>query len=133
MDKPIVNRVANSPLITLDLEEFYPRGERRLLDISPWLLEGLIIREKDFRAQLKEHDWAQYKDQYVALHCSTDAIIPGWAYMLVATYLTPFARLTHVGDLSSLENAIGAQVVLNLETTDFTDAPVIIKRCPESQ
>ena len=77
----IVNRVAQSKLITLDLEEFYPAGARLQIDIKDWLFKGLILKEKDFRNQISEHNWAQYEDAYVALYCSTEAIIPGWAYM----------------------------------------------------
>ena len=87
MSEEIINRVANSKLITLDLEDYYHKGERILFDIKDWLLEGLVLREKDFRQQAIEHNWQQYKNCYVALTCSTEAIIPAWAYMLLSTYL----------------------------------------------
>jgi len=133
MDEPIVNRVANSVLVTLDLEELYPSGPRKYIDISPWLHEGLVLREKDFRAQLAKHDWSQYQDCFVAMHCDSDAIIPGWAYMLIATHLQPFARITHVGSLQSLETAILEQLVLTLDVSDYKGVPVIIKGCSDKE
>ena len=84
MEDEIINRVANSKLVTLDLEDYYPKGKRVLFDIKDWLYEGFVLREKDFRKQVAEFDWSQYQDNYVALICSTDAIIPGWAYMLIS-------------------------------------------------
>ena len=90
----IVNRVAKSKLVTFNLEDYYPEGKRFLLDIKDWLHEGFILREKEFRAHLERHDWATYQDAYVALYCSSEAIVPGWAYMLVATKLRPYARKT---------------------------------------
>ena len=106
MEKDIVNRVANSKLQTIDLEDFYPSGKRTALDIKQWLFQGIILKENEFRAFLKGHDWSQYKDQYVALNCSTDAIIPSWAFMLVSTYLNPYSKLVIVGDIPMLETAI---------------------------
>ena len=103
MADEIINRVANSKLVTIDLEDYYPEGERLLLDIKDWLLEGLVLREKDFRQQASEHNWEQYQNCFVALNCSTDAIIPAWAYMLLSTYLEPYASKTVIGDLSNLK------------------------------
>ena len=131
MDNEIVNRVANSKLITIDLEDFYPEVERMLLDISDWLYEGLIVREQDFRESVKNHDWSQYKDKYVALTCKTDAIIPSWAYLLITTYLSPFAKKTVVGNLELLETTIFQEIIINLDLTDFKDKPIIIKGCAE--
>ncbi|MBN4057868.1 DUF2480 family protein, partial [Olleya sp. AH-315-K02] len=106
MSKEIINRVANSKLVTIDLENFYPEGKRVVFDIKEWLFEGLILREKDFRENVKEHDWSQYQGNYVALTCSTDAIIPGWAFMLLTTYLDPYAKKIIVGNLETLETSI---------------------------
>ena len=86
MAKEIINRVANSKLITIDLEDYYPQGKRVVFDIKDWLYEELILREKDFREQVKNHDWSQYKDNYIALTCSSDAIIPSWAYLLLTAH-----------------------------------------------
>ena len=88
MDEEIVNRVANSQLKTIDLEDFYPKGNRVTLDIKQWLFHELILKEKEFRQYLIEHDWNQYDNCYISLTCSSDAIIPSWAYLLISTYLT---------------------------------------------
>lgn len=125
----IINRVANSKLKTLDLEDFYPQGERVLLDISPWLYEGIILKEKDFRAFVNQHQWDQYKDKYVAVHCTTDAIVPSWSYLLISTVLAPYARLIVVGDLRLLEQIIFQQVVADIPIEPYTGIPVIIKGC----
>ncbi len=129
MAEEIVNRIANSKLVTIDLEDFYPSGQRVKFDISEWLLEGLLLREKDFRDQVKNHDWSQYKDAYVALGCSTDAIIPSWAYLLLSTQLNPFAKKVIVGDLELLETVLFSEIIGNLEVNSFQDKPVIIKGC----
>lgn len=129
MEKEIVNRVANSSIVTLDLEDFYPEGKRLALDISQWLLEGIVLREKDFRAYVKEHDWSQYQDCYVALGCSTDAIIPGWAYMLISLELAPHTKKTIVGSLDTLESIIYASIIENLNVDAYIGKPIIIKGC----
>lgn len=127
----IVNRVAKSPLITFDLEDYYPEGKRVVIDIKDWLYEELILREKEFRDQVSKHDWAQYQDAYVALHCSSDAIIPGWAYMLVSSKLQPFAKKAIVGDLEQLETILFQTIIEEIDVTPFTDKPVIIKGCSD--
>ena len=129
MPKEIINRVANSKLITIDLEDFYPEGKRIVFDIKDWLFEGLILREKDFRLKAKEHNWSQYLKNYVALTCSTDAIIPSWAYMLLTTNLYPFAKKALIGNLETLENSIYQDVITDLNVTKFKDKPIIIKGC----
>ncbi len=125
----ITNRVAQSNLVTIDLEAYYPKGQRMLLDISTWLFEGIILREKEFRASLQAHDWGQYTNTYVALTCTTEAIIPGWAYMLVATKLQPFATKVVIGDLELLETCIFQTVIDQMDLKAFIDKPVIIKGC----
>ncbi len=129
MAEEIINRVANSKLVTINLEEYYPAGERVVFDIKDWLLEGIVLREKDFRESAKNHDWSQYEGCYVALTCSTDAIIPGWAYMLLSTYLSPVAKKVVVGDLEMLETLIYSEVIDNLDLSEYKDLPVIIKGC----
>lgn len=129
MSGEIVNRVANSKLITLDLEDYFPEGERMLLDISDWLFEGFILKEKDFRESVNQHQWDQYHNKYVAITCSSDAIIPSWAYLLISTALSPFAKQFIVGDLDLLENIIFHDVILNIPLDRFRDVPVIIKGC----
>ena len=129
MAEEIINRVANSKLKVIDLEDFYPDGKRILLDIKDWLIEGLVLREKDFRAYVSQHDWSQYQDCYVALHCSTDAIVPDWAYMLISIELEAYSKLTVIGDLDQLESIIYASIISGLDVSSYKDLPVIIKGC----
>ncbi len=125
----IVNRVASSALQVFDLEDYYPEGERVALDISGWLWEGFVLREKDFRETLKNHDWNQYTGKYVAVFCSTDAIVPAWAYMLVTTYLLPVAKKVVQGSVAQLNTLIYQEILNGLDYTPYTDKPVIIKGC----
>lgn len=129
MAEEIINRVAKSKLKTIDLEELYPIGKRVVVDISVWLYEGLILKEKDFRNHLKNHSWEQYQDSYIALTCSSDAIIPSWAYLLVATYINPFAKKVIVGDVVLLETAIFQGIINNLDFAHYEGKPIIIKGC----
>ncbi|WP_298238753.1 DUF2480 family protein [uncultured Algibacter sp.] len=129
MPDEIINRVANSKLATIDLEDFYPEGKRILFDIKDWLFEGFVLREKDFRDQVSNHDWSQYKDAYVALTCSTDAIIPGWAYMLLSIHLEPYTNRVITGDLEQLETSIYQDIINNLDVSDYKNKPIIIKGC----
>ncbi|MBC3758278.1 DUF2480 family protein [Hyunsoonleella sp. SJ7] len=129
MADEIINRVANSKLITIDLEDYYPQGRRVLFDIKDWLFEGFVLREKDFRQQASEHDWGQYQDQYVALTCSTDAIIPGWAFMLLSIYLEPFAKKTIIGDLEQLETSIFQDIINHIDISKYEGKPIIVKGC----
>ncbi|MDC8000983.1 DUF2480 family protein [Aequorivita todarodis] len=129
MSEEIINRVANSKLVTFNLEDIYPKGERVAFDISQWLLEGIVLRESDFREQAKQHDWSQYQDKYVALFCSTDAIVPGWAYLLLSLHLAPFVKKVTVGSLEELESTLFAELLQNLDVSEYTDKPVIIKGC----
>ena len=103
MSEEIINKVANSALEVFDLEDYYQDGTRTQIDISQWLQEGFLLKEKDFREALKNHDWSQYQDQFVAINCATDAIIPAWATILVAVHITPFAKKVVSGSLSDLE------------------------------
>lgn len=125
----IINRVAKRKLKTIDLEEIYPSGKRLIFDITNWLYEGLILREKDFRTQIKNHNWQQYKDNYVALCCSTDAIIPSWAYLLLTTKLHPYAKKIVVGDLKLLETVIFKELIEKIDVSVYQNMPVIIKGC----
>jgi hypothetical protein len=116
-------------LVTFDLEDYYPKGERVLFDIKDWLTEGLILREAVFRKMVLAHDWSQYKDKFVALSCSTEAIIPAWAYMLLTTHFHPFAKKVIIGDLQTLETVLYTEIIQNLDVTDLKDKMVIIKGC----
>ncbi|PWH83693.1 hypothetical protein DIS18_03820 [Algibacter marinivivus] len=129
MADEIINRVANSKLVTIDLEDFYPKGKRALFDIKDWLFEGFVLREKDFRTQVSEFNWSKYQDNYVALTCSTDAIIPGWAYMLLSIHLESYAKKIIVGDLEQLETSIYQDIINNLDVKEFKDKPIIVKGC----
>ncbi|MDG1398215.1 MAG: DUF2480 family protein [Polaribacter sp.] len=130
-EKEIINRVANSKLRTFDLEEIYPEGERVVFDIKDWLFQEIILKEKDFRLAVKNHDWSQYKKSFVAIICSADAIIPSWAFMLVAAELIPFANKVVIGDLELLETVIYQELIGFLDFKDFVDKPVIIKGCAD--
>ncbi|RMG69590.1 MAG: DUF2480 family protein [Bacteroidetes bacterium] len=125
----IVNRIANSPIITFKLEEHYPQGERVLLDIKDQLFQGMILRERDFRAWIKTHDWAQYQDQHVAIHCSTDAIVQTWAYMLLEVRLQPYARTIVFGTQEDLERTLWMQALDAIDWSQFADRPVVVKGC----
>jgi len=125
----IINKVANSGLITIDLEEFYPKGERVLFDIKPLLFHELILKEKDFREFIKQHDWSQYKDKLVAITCTADAIIPTWAFMLVSIALEPFAKKIVFGNLETLEAIIFNEALLAIVYEDYKDKRVVIKGC----
>ena len=129
MPDEIINRVANSKLITINLEDYYPQGKRIIFDIKDWLFEGFVLREKDFRDQAKQFDWAQFQDQYVALTCSSDAIIPAWAFILLSIHLEPFAKKTVIGTLELLETSIYQEVLNTLDISEFSNKPIIIKGC----
>ncbi|MEO4007293.1 DUF2480 family protein [Flavobacterium sp. CAU 1735] len=125
----IVNRVANSVLQVFDLEDYYPEGPRFSLDVSQWLYEGLVLREKDFREQLKNHNWETYKDGFVALSCSTDAIVPAWAFMLITAYLEPVAKNVFWGTIPQMEIGLYQEILQKLDYSSYQDKPVIIKGC----
>ena len=129
MKEEIINRVANSKLAVLDLEDYYPEGKRVLIDIKDWLFDGFVLREKDFREHIKQHNWSQYQDNYVALTCSTDAIIPAWAYMLIILELESISKKTIIGDLETLESSIYQDIINYLNLDVFKNKPVIIKGC----
>lgn len=125
----IVNKVANSTLKVFDLEDYYPAGIRTQIDISQWLLDGFLLKEKDFREALKNHDWFQYQDHYVAVHCSTDAIIPAWALILVTTYLVPFTKKVVLGTVIDLNSVLYQDILNQLDYSEYQDHPLIIKGC----
>lgn len=129
MEGEIVNRVANSPIITVNLEDWYTPGTRFSIDLIQWLDEGLILREKAFREALSHHEWTQYKDGFVSLFCSTDAVIPTWAYMLVASYLEPITTKVVAGNTETLEAVLFQEQFDRIDLAPFKDKPVIIKGC----
>ncbi len=125
----ITNKVAQSGLVEFNLEDYYPKGERVLLDIKDHLFQGLILKEKDFREFVKGEDWATYKDKFVALYCSADAVVPTWAYMLMASALEPFAKRIVFGDLKTLETVLFTEALAGIRVADFEDKRVVIKGC----
>jgi Protein of unknown function (DUF2480) len=125
----IVNKVANSVLEVFDLEDFYQEGIRVQIDIAQWLIEGYLLKEKDFREALKNFDWQQYQNNFVAIHCSTDAILPSWASILVASYLASYAKKVVLGSLQDLENAIYQDALSTIDFSVYQDKPVILKGC----
>ncbi|ALU25662.1 DUF2480 family protein [Myroides odoratimimus] len=133
MEGEIVNKVANSALKVFDLEELYPTNPRMDIDIAQWLYEGFVLREKEFRASLKEVDWSIYENAYVGLFCSTDAILPGWAYMLLTSHLQPVAKRIFLGDRAHLEKSIYQELLFSLNYSQYADLPVIIKGCSKKE
>lgn len=125
----IINKVANSALEVFDLEDYYPEGIRTQIDLASWLFEGFILKEKDFREALKNQNWAQYQDHFVAIYCSTDAILPAWAVILVTIQVTPFAQKVVVGSLDDLETALYAEILSPIDYSVYQDKPVILKGC----
>lgn len=129
MEKEIINRVATSKLVVVDLEDYYPKGNRTIVDIKDWLWEELVLREKDFREKVSEHNWSQYQDDFVALTCTSDAIVPAWAFMLLTMHLQPYAKKIVIGSLEQLETSIYQDIIQNLDATVFVDKSLIIKGC----
>lgn len=129
MEADIINRVVNSGLVTLDLEEYYHPGERVLYDIKDNLYMGLMLREKEFRAFLKEHDWRQYTGKNVAITCTEDAIVPTWAYMLLTLNLQPYANTIVFGTLADLDEKLYFDAIAQIDPETYRDARVVIKGC----
>ncbi|WP_430908699.1 DUF2480 family protein [Maribacter sp. 2-571] len=129
MAEEIINRVAQSKLVTFDLEAYYPKGKRMVLDIKDWLYEGLVLREKPFRELADNHAWEAYDDSFVALHCSSDAIVPVWAYMLLSSKLAARAKKIVLGTLEDLETVLYQEIIADLDVSPFKDRSVIIKGC----
>ncbi len=125
----IVNRVASSTLVTFNLEDYYQPGERILIDVSDQLYQGLVLREKDFRDFIRTHNWSQYQNKFVAIVCSSDAIVPTWAYMLVAIALQPYAQKVVFGSLEQLEIEIFLDRLQLINWLQFANTKVVLKGC----
>lgn len=125
----IVNKVAQSGLVTLDPADFYTPGERVVYDIKDNLFQGLILREKDFREFVKEHDWTQYQDKNVAVTCTADAIVPAWAYLLLANRMAPYANEVVFGDADVLETVLFVKAISKLDPEQYRDQRLVIKGC----
>jgi hypothetical protein len=129
----IVNKVAESGIITLDLAGYIPSEEELAgFDLKPFLFREMILKEKDYRASLQTHDWEQYKGKHVALFCSIDAIIPIWAYMLAASYLEPFAASVYYGTPEELKKHLLLQRLSSIDKTEYADKRVVIKGCGDT-
>jgi hypothetical protein len=132
MADAIVNKVAESGLITLDLEEYYPKGEIVEFDLKEFLFHGLILKEKDFREAMKSHSWGSYTSKNVAVNCSADAIIPAWAYMLVASDLQPFAADVFLGTRKEMLKHLFLKNLEKIDPGGFAGERVIIKGCGDA-
>ena len=129
----IVNKVANSALMVFDLEDYYPDSNVIAVDVSQWLFGGVILKETEFRAQLKATDWSVYEDKYVALYCSEDAILPAWAYTLVAVHLAPFALKVIEGSKELVIIDWYQDILNKLDYSEFFDKPLILKGCSKKE
>jgi len=128
----IINKVAQSNLVTLDPASFYPKGERIIYDIKDNLYMGLILREKDFREFVKQHDWAQYKDKNVGVTCTADAIVPVWAYMLLANRMAPYAREVVFGNEEVLETVLFEKEIAKADFEQYRDQRIVLKGCGDT-
>lgn len=131
MEEEIINKVSQSALLTLDLEKYFPEEKIVLFDLKSFLFMELILKEKDFRAALQTTDWNQYRDQIVGVYCSADAIIPIWAYMLVASYLQPVAKDVIQGDEQMVLRQILLKRISAIDPMEFSDKRVVVKGCGE--
>jgi hypothetical protein len=131
MEEAIVNRVAKSGIVSIDLEEYFPREEIVEFDIKDWLFHELILKEQDFRTKLEEHDWSTYTDKHVLLICSTDAIIPVWAYMLLSMKLKPFAKSITQGDRKIFLQQYYHDFIQNMAPEEYKDRRLVIKGCSD--
>jgi hypothetical protein len=129
MSEEITNKVAQSALIVFDLEDYYPAGERVQIDLSQWLYEGIILKEKDFRESLKNHDWSKYRGVFVALYCKNEAIIPAWAFALVTSYLTPISKKVVLGTIEELNTALYQEILPKLNYQQYQHKSIILKGC----
>jgi len=132
MEESIINRVAKSPLITINLEEIRLEGIRYFFDMKDVLDEGNILRENKIRDYIKNHNWSQYSNQFVAVGCSSEAILPSWAKLLIATSLQPYAKKIVIGDLKQLETVLFESVIKDLDVEKYMGMPVIIKGCSDT-
>lgn len=125
----IKNKVAESGLITFNLEDLYKVGPRKTFDLKDFLFEGLILKEKDYRQALREFDWSEYQDAFVNIECTADAIVPQWAFMLAATYLQPVVKRSVMGTSETLETVLYQEALASLDLEQFRDERVIVKGC----
>ncbi|MEY3320545.1 MAG: hypothetical protein RLZZ417_128 [Bacteroidota bacterium] len=131
MESELVNKVANSSLLTIDLEKYYPVEDFIIFDIKDYLFQGLILREKDFRAALKEINWEEYEHKILLIICSADAILPLWSYMLIAAYAAPYTRAIFQGDKEAFLKAHYEKVIFNWDKEAYRDKRIVLKGCSE--
>lgn len=129
MSDEIINKVAQSQLVTIDLETYYPAEEIAVFDMKPHLFMELILKEKEFRAALQNNDWSVYQNKIVAVTCTADAIIPMWAYMLVTSYLQPVAKEVVYGDENTVKQQLFLQRIEAINVSAFIDKRIVIKGC----
>ncbi len=129
MSDILINKVAESGIISLNLEDFYPKGEIKTFDLKDFLYMGLILKEKDYRAALLTTDWEVYRDKYVAIMCSADAVIPMWANMLAVSYLQPVAKDLAFGDEKKLIETVLLKNIATLNLDEYTDKRIVVKGC----
>ena len=129
MNKEIINKVAKSGLIQLDMADFFPIEEIIEYDIAQNLWQEIALKEKDFRAFIKENDWSTYQNKHVALTCSVDAIIPSWAYMLLSSALQEFAVTIHFGSKQEVEQQLLLQAIRSINSNEYQDTRIVIKGC----
>ena len=133
MSDEIINKVAESGLITIDLEKYLPqKGSIAVFDLKDFLFMGMILKKKDFREDLKQQDSEKYRNKNVAIICSADAIIPVWAYMLVTTYLQPVAKATIVGDEKEIYKSVFLKNIASIQESEFADKRIVLKGCGET-
>lgn len=125
----IINKVANSVLEVFDLEEYYPSGTRVQIDIAQWLEEGFLLKEIFFREALKNHNWSQYQNHFVAIYCSTEAILPAWATILVTVHLQPFAKKIILGKKEEIDTLLYNEILAQVDYSIYQGKPVILKGC----
>ncbi len=130
---PIINKVASSDLITLDLEAFYPSGETAVFDLKDFLFKGLVLKEKDFREALKSFDWEQYRNKNVAITCSADAIVPMWAFMMVSVNLDGVAAYYRFGTEAELIEDLFFQSLKKIDAEDYRDKKLLVKGCSDKE
>ncbi len=131
MEESIINKVAESSILTLNLEEYYPKDEIVLFDMKEYLFMGLILKEKDFREALKNLDLQSFSNKAVAVTCTADAVIPIWAYMLVASFLQPVAKEISYSTLDAFKEQLLIQNIRQIKLSDFVDKRIVIKGCGE--
>ena len=129
MEEEIINKVSQSSLYTIDLEQFFPTENIRIFDLKPFLFMELILKEKDFRASLLSTDWSVYKDEIVGVYCSADAVIPVWAYMLVTSYLQPFAKEVIMGSEMEVLRQLITKKIQAVNPAEYADKRIVVKGC----